>query len=114
VVEFRVGERPVVVAVPAWRRPFLRESRWRRTPIGLTFDAGRFRRVPVAFAVGHLHDRHGRDRPVERGALFAVCVPLGGERRVTLPRARRVRLVAATLARRPARPVVSAAPPLLP
>jgi alpha-mannosidase len=113
-LRFRVGSATVDIEVPAWRQPFLRESRARRRPFGHALDPGRFRRAPVAISTGHLHDRAGGDLPVERGSLFAVRVPLHGERRVTFPRSRAVRMVAATLSRAPARGVTEAWPPLLP
>ena len=102
---FGCGERALEIQVPDWRRPLLRESRWRRSWRGWRLDAGEFRRLPVAFVSGHLHDRRGRDRVLERGFLYALRLEVAGERSVRLPRDPALRLVAATLVSAPARPL---------
>jgi hypothetical protein len=69
------------------------------------------RRAPLAWFATALHDAAGRPMAGVRGYLFAVRLQLGGAGgALVLPRAPRLRLVAATLAREPARPVVEAAP----
>jgi hypothetical protein len=91
--------------VPDWRAPLFVESRFRPRLAGGRRVDEVVRRVPVAFATPFLRDRRGRDLVAEPGLLFALRVPLGGARRVRLPTEPRLRLVAATLADRPARPL---------
>jgi alpha-mannosidase len=91
--------------VPDWRAPLFVESRFRPRLAGGQRVDEVVRRVPIAFATPFLRDRRGRDLVAEPGLLFALRVPLGGARRVRLPSEPRLRLVAATLADRPARPL---------
>jgi alpha-mannosidase len=110
-VELSVNGKAVALSFPDWRAPFLVESRWRRSLGFGDVAPGAFRRAAVVWSSGHLHDRRGADLPVERASLFALCVPLDGAARLALPRDERLRLVAATLARRPARVATEAFPP---
>ncbi len=113
-VNFEVDGRLQSIVFPDWRRSFLAESRWSRR-FGLPhFDPGEFRRCPTAWSSGHLHDRRGRDLPVERGSLFALRLALGGVLRLELPHAPAVRIVAATLSARSARSIEEAMLPLFP
>jgi alpha-mannosidase len=111
---FLVGDEPRELAVPDWRLPFLDESRWRLSWRGRGLRPGSFRRRPVAWSAGHLHDARGRDLPVERATLFALALPCAGARRIRLPRERALRILAATLAREPARSLQEGFLPLAP
>jgi len=100
----------VRLRVPDWRAPLFVESRLRSRLRGGGLLGEVVRRVPVAFAVPFLRDWRGRDRVAEPGLLFALCLPLGGARRVRLPAQPRLRLVAATLCDAVARPLAEGAP----
>jgi alpha-mannosidase len=95
----------VRLRVPDWRAPLFVESRYRSRLRGGGVMEEIVRRVPVAFATPFLRDLGGRDRVAEPGLLFALRVPLGAARRLRLPGEPRLRLVAATLADVPARPL---------
>jgi len=101
--------------IPDWRRPLLRESRWRRSWAGRWhLDEGHYRRLPVAFSTLHLHDADGRDLVLERGTLFAIALRVAGASTVVFEPDRSIRIVAAITADESLRPWRSAAPPPLP
>ena len=102
---FEVGARTIAARFPDWRAPLARPDQWRRRwGLRRRLYRGEIRRVPLAWFATHLHDARGRDLAGERGFLFAVRLPLdGADGELRLPREPRLRLVAATLGRRPAR-----------
>jgi alpha-mannosidase len=110
-VAFTLDDSRFELLVPDWRAPLLRESRWRRSLGGRRLEPGLFLRRPTAWSCGHLHDRAGEDLAVERAILFALRVPVAGARVLRLPEDAALRLLAATVAARPARPLASAEPP---
>jgi hypothetical protein len=92
--------------VPGGREPLLAEPV--RRALWPPAGPARFRRRPTAWSCEHLHDRRGRDLAMERATLYALRLP--GGRRVRLPADPRLRIVAATVARKPLRPLVAAEP----
>jgi alpha-mannosidase len=93
--------RTVDLFFPDWRAALLVES-GPSGPLRLgPIRRGEFRRRAVVWSAGHLHDRRGRDLPVERASLFALGIDLDGAARFRLPLDSAVRIVAATLARAP-------------
>lgn len=112
-VRFDLDGEPLAARFPGWREPLARAAEWRLGwRLRRRLVPGFARRLPLAWFATHLHDRRGGDRAGERAFLFAVRLPLGGRGGpFRLPVAPDLRLVAATLARRPARPLAEAAPP---
>ncbi len=111
---FAMGEIERRAPVSDWRAPFLRESRWRRQGFRKVLDPGRFRRAATAWSAAPLLGGDGGPLSLERGALFALRIPLAGARRVGLPDDRLLRWVAATLVRAAGVEATDAYPPLLP
>ncbi|HSM13018.1 MAG TPA: glycoside hydrolase family 38 C-terminal domain-containing protein, partial [Thermoanaerobaculia bacterium] len=102
------GALEVELALEAWSAR-LRIPDWR----GPAFDPRGSRpcRLPLAWVSPFLRDRRGRDRIAEPGLLHAFRIPLaGGGGLLRLPERPQLRVVAATLAAAPARPVDEASP----
>ncbi len=111
--EFRVGERAVWRRIEDWSKPLGRFQEPYRWPWGYALRAvrsGWLETAPLLFAAAHRHDRRGRVDPCRSAQLFGIELPLEGRAtRVQLPRAPRLRLLAATLSAEPwpnARPAV--------
>ncbi|MCM2269994.1 MAG: hypothetical protein NDJ75_07820, partial [Thermoanaerobaculia bacterium] len=98
-VEWELDGATRSLRVPDWRTPLLGEAPrgWRP----LAPPPTRFLRRPTAWTCGHLHDRRGRDLAVTRATLYALRLPLAGGKRLRLPMANDVRILAATVASRP-------------
>ncbi len=112
-VAFALDDVTLATRFPDWRRPLARPDEWRRRwNLGRRLVPGEVRRLLLAWFATHLHDARGRDLAGERAFLYEVRVPLGGRGgELRLPREPGLRLVAATLARTPAR-IVSESLPL--
>lgn len=110
---FELAGETLVARFPDWRAPLARPDEWRRRySLRRKLLPGGIRRLPLAWFATHLHDARGRDLAGERAFLSAVRLPIGGRGgSLRLPRAPRLRLVAATLTRAPAR-IVSESLPL--
>lgn len=98
-VEWELDGAPRSLRVPDWRAPLLGDVA--KSWPGLARRATRFLRRPTAWSCGHLHDRRGRDLAVTRATFYALRLPLAGARRLRLPAAEDVRILAATVASRP-------------
>ena len=107
---FLAGEREHEIFVPDWRAPLFVESRWSRSGLGSRLLDEIVRRVPVAWVAPFLRDRRGRDLLVEPALLFQLQVPVAGEKSLRLADRPRLRVVAATVAFGPARPLREASP----
>lgn len=111
-LDFDLGGAPLRGRFPDWRAPLARPDEPRRDwLLRRRIVPGGIRRVPLAWFATHLHDARGRDLAGERAFLFAVRLALAGRGgALRLPREPRLRLVAATLATKPARLVAESLP----
>ncbi len=109
---FELDGRALSARFPPWRRPLAAPDRLLLGGrVGRAVRAGWARREPLAWYATHLHERSGRNLAGERGALFAVRLRIDGAGgALRFPAAPALRLVAATLARSPARLVRETAP----